>query len=181
MAQQQADELQAALPTAGEGVPSDYDIVALFPEYRRLRSRLERAEAQGLGNPCFTVHQGVTNDRTLIAGRELVNFSSCNYLGISGDPAVSRAAKEAIDRYGTSVSASRQMSGEKVIHGELEQAIAAFLGTEDADCFVGGHATNETTVGRLVGPATWCCTTRCPQQCRRGSPALGARRRDLRP
>ena len=52
---------------------------------------------------------------------------------MSGDPRVAAAAKEAIDRYGTSVSASRLVSGEKTIHRELERAIADFLGTEDAD------------------------------------------------
>ena len=63
-----------------------------------------------------------------------------------------KAAKDAIDRYGTSVSASRLASGEKEVHGELERAIARFLGTEAALSFVGGHATNETVIGHLVGP-----------------------------
>jgi 8-amino-7-oxononanoate synthase len=98
------------------------------------------------------VHESITNDRTVIGGRELISFASYNYLGMSGDPAVSRAAKQAIDRYGTSVSASRLVSGEKVIHGQLEQAIASFVGVDDAICFVGGHATNETTIGHLLGP-----------------------------
>ena len=65
---------------------------------------------------------------------------------------VSAAAKAAIDRYGTSVSASRLASGEKVIHGELESAIARFIGTEAAVTFVGGHSTNESVIGHLVGP-----------------------------
>ena len=81
-----------------------------------------------MGNPFFSVHQGITNDRTVIGGRELINFASYNYVGMSGDPAVSKAAKEAIDRYGTSVSASRLASGEKDLHGELERAIAALPG-----------------------------------------------------
>ena len=109
-------------------------------------------ETAGLGNPYFGVHQGITNDRTMIDGRELINFASYNYVGTSGDPAVSAAAKAAIDRYGTSVSASRVASGEKVIHGELESAIARFLGTEAAVTFVGGHSTNESVIGHLVGP-----------------------------
>jgi 8-amino-7-oxononanoate synthase len=62
---------------------------------------------------------------------------------------VTAAAKEAIDRFGTSVSASRLVSGEKTIHRELEQGIADFLGVDDAICFVGGHSTNETTIGHL--------------------------------
>src|SRR5262249_5756648 len=103
-----------------------------FPEYRQLKQRLDMLEYTGLGNPYFGVHEGITNDRTIIGGRELINFASYNYVGTSGDPAVTAAAKAAIDRYGTSVSASRLASGEKVIHGELERAIAHFLGTESS-------------------------------------------------
>ena len=44
------------------------------------------------------------------------------------------------------------MSGEKGLHGELERAIADFIGADDAIVFVGGHSTNETTVGHLFGP-----------------------------
>ena len=84
-----------------------------FPEYVKLRENLDMLEASGLGNPFFVVHDGPTTDRTIIAGRELINFSSYNYLGMSGDPAVSAAAKAAIDRYGTSASASRLVSGQK--------------------------------------------------------------------
>jgi 7-keto-8-aminopelargonate synthetase-like enzyme len=71
---------------------------------------------------------------------------------MSGDPVVAAAAKAAIDRYGTSVSASRLVSGEKALHGELERAIADLIGADDAIVFVGGHSTNETTVGHLFGP-----------------------------
>ncbi len=125
----------------------------LFPEYVELRKRLDLLATPGLGNPFFSVHQGITNDRTVIGGRELINFASYNYVGMSGDPAVAKAAKEAIDRYGTSVSASRLASGEKDLHGALERAIAGFLGTEAALSFVGGHSTNETVIGHLVGPS----------------------------
>jgi 8-amino-7-oxononanoate synthase len=88
----------------------------------------------------------------MIDGRELINFSSYNYVGMSGDPRVTQAAKDAIDRFGTSVSASRLVSGEKTVHRELERAIADFIGTEDSIVFVGGHSTNETTIGHLFGP-----------------------------
>ena len=57
-----------------------------FPEYVKLRENLEMLEASGLGNPFFAVHDGPTMDRTLVGGRELINFSSYNYLGMSGDP-----------------------------------------------------------------------------------------------
>src|SRR5690606_26909216 len=103
-------------------------------------------------NPYFTVHEGLTRDTTIIDGRELLSFASYNYLGMSGDPAVSEAAKAAVDRYGTSVSASRLVSGEKTVHRELERAIARFIGTDDAIVFVGGHSTNESTIGHLMKP-----------------------------
>ena len=79
---------------------------------------------------------------------------------MSGDPAVKTAAKEAIDRYGTSVSASRLVSGEKTIHHELERTISALLGVDDAITFVCGHSTNETTIGHMFGPGDLFCTTR---------------------
>jgi 8-amino-7-oxononanoate synthase/acyl carrier protein len=124
-----------------------------YPEYIKLRQNLEMLESTELGNPFFKVHERVSNDTTVIGGREMINFSSYNYVGMSGDPLVTAAAKAAIDRYGTSVSASRLVSGEKGLHQELERAIADFIGAEDAIVFVGGHSTNETTVGHLFGPA----------------------------
>ncbi|HUY92924.1 MAG TPA: aminotransferase class I/II-fold pyridoxal phosphate-dependent enzyme [Pirellulales bacterium] len=123
-----------------------------YPEYLRLKQNMETVEQLGVGNPYFNVHQRVTNDTTMIGGRELINFSSYNYIGMSGERVVSQAAKDAIDRYGTSVSASRLVSGEKPLHRELEQAISRLIGAEDAIVFVGGHSTNETTVGHLFGP-----------------------------
>jgi len=65
---------------------------------------------------------------------------------------VDQAAKDAIDRYGTSVSASRLVSGEKTVHRDLEEALAGFLGTEDSIALISGHATNETTIGHLMRP-----------------------------
>lgn len=133
-----------------ELVPGDYDF-AQSPEYRNLQQALQMADRVGLPNPYFTVHEGVTSDRTVIDGREMVNFCSYNYLGMSGDPIVVAAAQHATARYGTSVSASRLVSGEKPLHGQLETAIADFLGVEAAITMVGGHATNETTIGHLFG------------------------------
>ena len=123
-----------------------------FPEYVKLRENLDLLESSGLDNPFFVVHDGATTDRTIIGGREYINFSSYNYLGMSGDPAVSAAAKAAIDRYGTSASASRLVSGQKKIHVEVEREMTRFLGTEDTIALVGGHATNETVIGHLMGP-----------------------------
>ena len=140
-----------AIATPAEIDPACYDIAA-FPEVTALRGRIAEVLASGLDLPYFNLHERVTSDTTVIAGREMINFSAYNYLGLSGHPAVSRAAIGAIERYGTSVSASRIASGEKPLHRELEAEIARFLGCEDAIVMVGGHATNVSVVGQLVGP-----------------------------
>ena len=109
-------------------------------------------ELSGLRNPFFNPLESGTTNVTQLGGREVVNFASYNYLCMSGDPKVNLAVKEAVDRYGSSASASRLVGGEKVIHEELEQEIADFLGTEASLCMYGGHATNETVIGHLFGP-----------------------------
>ena len=102
-----------------------------FPEYLRLREGLDLLKSTGL-SPYFNVHESVTTDTTIIDGRRLINFSSYNYIGMSGDPVVVEAAQRACQRYGTSVSASRLVSGEKDLHGDLERAISDLVGAEDA-------------------------------------------------
>jgi 8-amino-7-oxononanoate synthase/acyl carrier protein len=126
--------------------------IAQFPEVRALEQNFAMVRDAGLENPYFTVHEGLTNDRTMIGGREMVSWATYNYLGMSGEPEVATASKSAVDRFGTSVSASRLVSGEKTIHQELEREIARFVGTQDSVTFVGGHATNETVIGHVVGP-----------------------------
>jgi 8-amino-7-oxononanoate synthase len=130
--------------------PADFNFDQ-FPEYLKLKQAMAAAAAVGLPSPFFKVHQSVIDDTTVIDGREMVSFSSYNYLGMSGDPVVAAAVKRAVDQYGTSVSASRLVSGEKQIHRDLEATIAQFLGVDDAIVFVGGHGTNETTLGHLFG------------------------------
>jgi len=108
-------------------------------------------------NPYFHVDQGgdtlAQGDPGLahIDGRALANFCAYDYVGMAHDPVVIAATKDAIDRYGTGAGASRLVSGEKQIHRDLEQALAAFLGAPAAIAFVSGHATNVTTIGHLMG------------------------------
>ena len=142
----------AALSMVAEPISPEAWDIAQFPEVRALEQNFALVRSAGLEDPYFTVHEGLTADRTTIAGREMISWATYNYLGMSGDPDVSAGAKAAIDRFGTSVSASRLVSGEKTIHRELEGALARFIGTEDLLTFVGGHATNETVIGHLVGP-----------------------------
>ncbi len=141
-----------AATTAAAEIPEENHRFDKLPEYVQLRQSLDLLDSTGLGNTFFTVHEGITNDRTMIGGCEYINFSSYNYIGMSGDPAVIKATQEAVAKYGTSVSASRLVSGQKDLHVKLEETIAEFVGTEAAVAFVGGHSTNETVIGHLLGP-----------------------------
>ncbi len=133
-------------------LPEEFYRFETMSEYKKLEGQLAQMQVLGVENPFFNVHERVTCDTTTIEGRELINFSSYNYLAMSGDPEITQAAKDALDRYGTSVSASRVVSGEKTIHRELERAIADFVGADDSIVYLGGHATNETTIGHLFHP-----------------------------
>jgi 8-amino-7-oxononanoate synthase len=144
-----AAPLRAGSPDSA--IPEQFTRFDLHPGYQQLRIMTDGAARLGITSPFFKLHEGCAGARTRIGGRDFVNFSSYNYLGLSGHPAVSAAAKDAIDRYGTSVSASRPVSGERPIHRELESAIAAAYGAEDAIVYVSGHATNVTTIGYLFG------------------------------
>lgn len=141
-----------AAPPAGAVIPERHYRFHLHPGYQQLRIVKEGAVKLGIESPFFRAHDGVATSHTRIDGRDFVNFSGYNYLGLSGDARVNAAAKEAIDRYGTSVSASRPVSGERPLHRALERALAEVHGVEDCVVFVSGHATNVTTLGYLFGP-----------------------------
>jgi len=137
---------------AASRVPEAHWRLALHPGFQQLRIMREGAASLGLDNPYFRAHEGVAGSTTRIEGRNFVNYSSYNYLGLCGDARVSAAAKDAIDRYGTSVSASRPVSGERPIHRALEARLAQAYDVEDCVVFLSGHATNVSTIGYLFGP-----------------------------
>lgn len=137
---------------SGEKDFSQFTRFEEFPEVQTLAAQFETLQMLQVMNPYFRVNENIVNNKTRIEGRELISFSSYNYLGLSGDPRISQAAKDAVDRYGTSVSASRIATGEKPLHGELEEELASLIGTEDAITFVSGHATNVTVIGHLMRP-----------------------------
>lgn len=129
----------------------DFDIrdFSSYPEIRAFEQHKSVIARAGVENPYFRSNEGTTGRHTRINGKQLISFSGYNYLGFSGHPQVNQRAKEAIDLYGTSPSASRLVTGEKPIHRELETALARFMGTESALVFASGHATNVTVIGHF--------------------------------
>jgi 8-amino-7-oxononanoate synthase len=124
--------------------------IETFAGYRNLKRRFADAARNGITVPFFEPRDGVSRSLIRRHGRDLINYSGYNYLGLSGHPAVSAAAKNAIDKYGTSASASRIVSGQIELHGELEKRLAAFLGTEDALVLISGYLTNVSVIAQLL-------------------------------
>ncbi len=133
-------------------IPDEFCRFDKFPGYQQIRILEEGGKQLGVPSPFFKVHEGVASNITHIAGQEYINFASYNYLDLCGHPDVSEAAKQAIDTYGTSASASRPVAGERPIQRDLEQALAKLYDVDDSIVFVSGHATNVTTIGYLFGP-----------------------------
>ena len=128
---------------------SCYDF-SKFPEYISIHQKFEMAKSLGM-NHFFEPHEGPAGATIKIGGKEYINFSTYNYIGTSGEPSVTAAAQAAVARYGTTAGASRIVAGEIPLHRELEDEITRFLGTEDTILLVGGHQTNESIIGHLMG------------------------------
>ena len=102
--------------------------------------------------PYFRVLEGEAGPVVEMEGAERVMLGSNNYLGLTRDPRVKRAAAEALERYGTALTGSRFLNGTIPLHGELERSIAEWMGTEDALVFTTGYQANLGTIGTLLGP-----------------------------
>ncbi|HBX44154.1 MAG TPA: 8-amino-7-oxononanoate synthase [Deltaproteobacteria bacterium] len=80
--------------------------------------------------------------RIVIEGREVLNFSSNNYLGLANHPEVVEALARCAGRYGVGSGASRLICGHMDVHAELEEAVARFKGTESCLTFSAGYMAN---------------------------------------
>ena len=141
----------ARAPRMSYGVPTAASTdISQWAEYQTLRARLDEISDAGVSSPFFHVHDGVSGSVARIEGRELINFANYNYLGLSGHDAVNQAVNDAVTRWGSSVSASRVVSGERPVHRELEQELAKFVGAQDAIVYIGGHPANVSTIAHLM-------------------------------
>ena len=115
------------------------------PDVERYRA----AEALGL-NPFYRELTGEIGATIVYNGAEVVMLGSNNYLGLTTDPRVRAAAKEAVDRYGTGVTGSRLLNGTLAIHRELEELLAAWVGLPRALVYTTGYTANLGLISTLV-------------------------------
>lgn len=86
-----------------------------------------------------------------MAGKRIVMAGSNNYLGLTADPRVKEAAIKAIEKYGTSCSGSRYLTGTIDLHNEFESKVAKFVGKEAALLFSTGYQAGQGVIAPLVG------------------------------
>lgn len=97
------------------------------------------------------VLEGAQEPRTVFDGKEVVNLSSNNYLGLANHPKLRQAARDAVDAYGAGSASVRTIAGTMSLHTELERRLAAFKRTEAALVFQSGFTANSGTVSALLG------------------------------
>jgi len=114
------------------------------------RAELERLEQAGLrrGRRVLAGRQGVT---AVVDGREVVNFSSNDYLGLAAHPALVDAAHEALGRAGVGAGASRLIVGNREDHERCERELEAWLG-RPARLFNSGYAANTGVLPVVARP-----------------------------
>ncbi len=98
----------------------------------------------------LSVLEGPSGPRSMINGKEVVNLSSNNYLGLANDPRMKKAALEAIGKWGVGTGAVRTIIGNMTIHEELEKKLAEFKHVEAVLAFQSGFTANAGTIPAVV-------------------------------
>jgi 8-amino-7-oxononanoate synthase len=119
--------------------------------FEKVGSYTQAKEAMEMGiYPYFRALSDSEGTTAVFEGKEVVMIGSNNYLGLTTDPRVRKAAMEAVDRYGTSVTGSRFLNGTLELHLELDRRLAKFVGKEAALVFPTGYQTNVGTISAIV-------------------------------
>lgn len=96
----------------------------------------------------ITSKQGTEVD---MDGHKVLMFGSNAYTGLTGDPRVIEAAKQALDKYGSGCAGSRFLNGTLDLHVQLEKKIAEFIEKDDVLCFSTGFSVNQGVLASVVG------------------------------
>ena len=84
-------------------------------------------------------------------GHHVLMFGSNAYTGLTGDERVVKAAKDALDKYGSGCAGSRFLNGTLDLHVQLEKELATFVQKDDTLCFSTGFSVNQGVLAMVVG------------------------------
>ncbi|MFH5831528.1 aminotransferase class I/II-fold pyridoxal phosphate-dependent enzyme [Halalkalibaculum sp. DA3122] len=113
-------------------------------------TKADEVKAEGL-YPYFKPLQATDGTTVKIEGRELIMAGSNNYLGLTNDPRVIKAAQDVITDYGTGCTGSRYLNGTLDLHLELEEKLADFMRKDACVLFSTGYQTNEGSIQTIAG------------------------------
>jgi len=114
-----------------------------------LDQQLDELKQQGLFRT-FRILEGPQGARARIDGREVINLSSNNYLGLANHPRLKQAAIAAIEDLGVGSGAVRTIIGTMAIHEKLERRLAAFKRTEATLVLQSGFTANAAVLGPIL-------------------------------
>lgn len=123
---------------------------AVTRRIQALNERLEFHKNIDLYYYNLPVSKLIGGARVIVNGREMGMFASYSYLGLVGHPRINKAAKKAIDQYGTGTHGVRLLAGSLKLHEELEETIAEFKKAEAAVTYTSGYVTNFTVISSLL-------------------------------
>ena len=118
----------------------------------KLEAELQSIKEAGLFKKERVITTPQAADIKTSEGEEVINFCANNYLGLSSDPKVVQAAKDAIDTHGFGMSSVRFICGTQDIHKELEAKISEFLGMEDTILYAAAFDANGGVFEPILGP-----------------------------
>ena len=101
--------------------------------------------------PYFREIDGKQGTEVEMGGHHVLMFGSNAYTGLTGDERIIKAAKDALDKYGTGCAGSRFLNGTLDLHVELEREIAKYIGKEESLCFSTGFTVNSGVIACLCG------------------------------
>jgi len=105
----------------------------LFEKFSKNKGSLGQYQDKAHGYFAFPRLEGAISNRMIFQGKERVIWSLNNYLGLANHPEVRKADADAAAKYGLALPmGARMMSGNSVLHEQLENELAAFIGKEDA-------------------------------------------------
>ncbi|UXS60241.1 glycine C-acetyltransferase [Staphylococcus ureilyticus] len=114
-----------------------------------LDENIQYLKGNGLYNEIDTI-EGANGPEIKINGKNYVNLSSNNYLGLATDEDLKQAAKDAIDTHGVGAGAVRSINGTLDLHDELEETLAKFKGTEAAIAYQSGFNCNMAAISAVM-------------------------------
>ncbi|MEK3800350.1 glycine C-acetyltransferase [Peribacillus sp. FSL H8-0477] len=117
--------------------------------FNDLQEELDRMRKEGTFRQLVTL-QSEQGARVVINGREVIQLSSNNYLGLTNHPRLKQAAIKAIEKYGAGTGSVRTIAGTLTMHQELEKKLAAYKHTEASLVFQSGFTTNQGVLSAVL-------------------------------